>query len=95
MTLAYLCSVSRSAWAFRSGRRPALAAGFVETPACLLLAFGLLMPLAATASLSVMIVAAASVHWQHSFFIMDSGVTVAVLGAIVQLSQHKSVSGAA
>jgi putative oxidoreductase len=93
--LAYLRSVSRSAWAFRSGRRHALAAGFVETPAGLLLAFGLLMPLAATASLSVMIVAAVSVHGRHSFFIMDSGLPVAVLGAIVQRSQHKPVSGAA
>jgi putative oxidoreductase len=63
-----------AALGFHPGRRHALAAGFVETTAGLLLAFGLLTPLAAAASLSVMIVAAVSVHLRHGFFIMDNGV---------------------
>jgi putative oxidoreductase len=62
-----------AALGFHPGRRDALAAGFVETTAGLLLAFGLLTPVAAAVSLSVMIVAAVSVHLRHGFFIMDNG----------------------
>ncbi len=58
---------------FRPGRRHALAAGSVEFGGGLLLVFGLLTPLAAALIASVMLVAAATVHWKNGFFITDGG----------------------
>lgn len=58
---------------FRPGRRHALAAGYSEVIGGLLLAFGLLTPLAAAIVASVMIVAAAVVHWKNGFFVMNNG----------------------
>src|SRR5215510_1402396 len=53
---------------FRPGRRHALAAGFVELAGGLLLALGVLTPLAAALIASVMVVAAVTVHWKNGFF---------------------------
>ena len=58
---------------FRPGRRHALAAGYVEIVAGVLLAIGLLTPLAAAMVASVMVVAAATVHWKNGFFITGNG----------------------
>jgi len=58
---------------FVPGRRHALAAGVVETGGGLLLALGLVTPLAASIVLSVMVVAALSVHVRQGFFITSGG----------------------
>ena len=58
---------------FRPGRRHALAAGFAEVVGGVLLAIGLFTPLAAVLIASVMVVAAATVHWKNGFFITSSG----------------------
>lgn len=58
---------------FVPGRRHALMAGLVETGGGLLLALGLFTPLAAAIVLSVMIVAAVSVHVRQGFFITSGG----------------------
>lgn len=58
---------------FVPGRRHALMAGLVEVGGGLLLALGLFTPLAAAIVLSVMIVAAVSVHVRQGFFITAGG----------------------
>jgi putative oxidoreductase len=58
---------------FRPGRRHALAAGVVELAGGLLLAVGLATPLAAALIASVMVVAAATVHWKNGFFAQNGG----------------------
>jgi putative oxidoreductase len=58
---------------FRPGRRHALMAGLVEAGGGLLLVLGLLTPLAAAVVLSVMFVAAVSVHVKQGFFITSGG----------------------
>lgn len=58
---------------FRPGRRHALAAGYVEFVGGLLLAIGFLTPLAAALIASVMVVAAATVHWKNGFFAASGG----------------------
>src|SRR5574339_301278 len=58
---------------FVPGRRHAFMAGLVETGGGLLLALGLFTPLAAAIVLSVMIVAAVSVHVRQGFFITSGG----------------------
>lgn len=58
---------------FRPGRRHALAAGYVEFVGGVLLAIGFLTPLAAALIASVMVVAAATVHWKNGFFITSGG----------------------
>src|SRR5918993_183133 len=64
---------------FRPGRLFATAAGVTEFGGGLLLAFGLLEPFAAAAIVSVMIVAAVSVHWQHGLFAASNGIEVPLL----------------
>src|SRR5882762_1633403 len=54
---------------FYPGRRHALMAGLVEAGGGLLLAFGLLTPLAAVLVFSVMLVAAVGAHVKHGFFV--------------------------
>ncbi len=61
------------AMGFRPGRRHALAAGYTELISGLLLAAGFLTPLAAAMIASVMVVAAATVHWKNGFFITSGG----------------------
>lgn len=58
---------------FPPGRRHALAAGLAETGGGVLLALGLLTPLAAALVFSVMFVAALSVHIKKGFFANDGG----------------------
>lgn len=58
---------------FVPGRRHALMAGLVESGAGLLLAVGLLTPVAAAMVFSVMVVAALSAHVKQGFFITSGG----------------------
>lgn len=64
---------------FRPGRFFAAVAGAAEVTGGLLLAVGLLEPIGAALVLSVMIVAAGSVHWQHGLFAASNGIEVPLL----------------
>jgi putative oxidoreductase len=64
---------------FRPGVRFAAAAGLTETVGGLLLALGLLGPVGPALILSVMIVAAVSVHWKNGVFAAANGVEVPLL----------------
>jgi putative oxidoreductase len=64
---------------FRPGRTFALAAGLAEFGGGLLLALGLLGPVGPALVLSVMIVAALTVHRAHGLFAMTNGVEVPLL----------------
>lgn len=66
---------------FRPGRLFALAAGIGETAGGLLLALGLLGPLGAAVVLSVMVVAAVTVHWEHGVFATNNGIELPLLYA--------------
>jgi putative oxidoreductase len=71
---------------FRPGRRHALAAGYVELVGGLLLAVGLLTPLAAALIASVMVVAAATVHWKNGFFLASGGYEFNLVLGVAALS---------
>ena len=58
---------------FRPGRLFAAAAGGTELVGGLLVALGLLGPLGPALIVSVMIVAIATVHWQHGVFAQNNG----------------------
>src|SRR2546426_11878537 len=58
---------------FVPGRRHALFAGLAETGAGLLLAVGLLTPVAAAVALAVMVGAGVGGHWEKSFFRHNGG----------------------
>jgi putative oxidoreductase len=58
---------------FRPGRLHAALAGIAETAGGLLLAVGLLTPLAAAALIGTMVVAVRSVHWGKGFFLQGGG----------------------
>jgi putative oxidoreductase len=58
---------------FRPGRFHAALAGIAETAGGLLLAAGLLTPLAAAALFGTMLVAVGSVHWGKGFFLQTGG----------------------
>jgi putative oxidoreductase len=58
---------------FRPGRFFAAAAGFTEFTGGVLLALGLLGPLGPAMIIAVMIVAIATVHWQHGVFAQNGG----------------------
>jgi putative oxidoreductase len=64
---------------FRPGRLFATAAAVSEVGSGVLLALGFLEPVAAAVMLSVMIVAAVSVHWAHGLFAMSNGIEVPLL----------------
>jgi len=64
---------------FRPGRFFALAAGVSEFGGGLLLALGFLGPVAPAVLVSVMIVAAAPVHWRNGLFAMANGIEVPLL----------------
>ena len=64
---------------FRPGRLFAAAAGFTELAGGLLLAFGLLGPLGPAMLVSVMIVAMATVHWQHGLFAQNNGIELPLI----------------
>jgi len=71
---------------FRPGRLFAGAAAGTELVAGLLLAVGLLGPLGPALILSVMIVAAAAVHWQHGVFAQNNGIEVPLLYGVAALT---------
>jgi putative oxidoreductase len=64
---------------FRPGRFFAAAASLSEVASGLLVAAGLFGPIGPALMLSVMIVAAISVHWQHGLFAMSNGIEVPLL----------------
>ena len=71
---------------FRPGRLFAGAAAGTELVAGLLVAFGLLGPLGPALIVSVMIVAAATVHWQHGVFAQNNGIEVPLLYGVAALT---------
>ena len=64
---------------FRPGRAFAALAAATEVASGVLLAAGLLTPVAGALVVSVMIVAAVSVHWQHGVFAAGNGIEVPLL----------------
>ena len=64
---------------FRPGRLFAATAAGTEILAGVLLTLGLLTPVAASLIVSVMIVAAVSVHWPHGVFASANGIEVPLL----------------
>jgi putative oxidoreductase len=64
---------------FRPGRFFAAAAAATELTAGLLVAIGLLGPVGPALIVSVMIVAAATVHWQHGVFAQNNGIELPLL----------------
>src|SRR6185503_8477025 len=71
---------------FRPGRFFAAAAGTTEFVGGSLLALGLLGPLGPAMVLSVMIVAAATVHWGHGVFAQSGGFEVPLLYAVTAVA---------
>lgn len=71
---------------FRPGRFFAGAAGTAEFAGGLLLALGLLGPLGPALMVSVMIVAMATVHWQHGVFAQNNGVELPLLYAVAAVA---------
>ena len=66
---------------FRPGRLFATAAGLSECAGGLLVTLGLLGPIGPALVLSVMIVAAISVHWRNGLFAMSNGIELPLLYA--------------
>jgi putative oxidoreductase len=66
---------------FRPGRVFALAAALSEVGGGALVGFGLLGPVGPALMLSVMIVAAVSVHWHNGLFAMNNGIELPLLYA--------------
>ena len=71
---------------FRPGRTFAALAGTTELASGLLLALGLLGPIGPAAILSVMIVAALTVHWPQGLFAQNNGIEVPLLYATLGVS---------
>ena len=71
---------------FRPGRFFAATAGATEVIAGLLVAFGLLGPLGPALIVSVMLVAIATVHWQHGLFATNNGIEVPLLYAVAAVA---------
>jgi putative oxidoreductase len=67
---------------FRPGRPYAAAAAGTEVVSGLLVALGLLGPVGPALMLSVMIVAAMTVHWKGGFFAASNGIEVPFLYAV-------------
>jgi putative oxidoreductase len=66
---------------FRPGRVFVAAASLTEITGGLLLALGFLGPVGPALMLSVMIVAAVTVHWEHGLFATSNGIEVPLLYA--------------
>jgi putative oxidoreductase len=75
-----------AALGFHPGRRHALMAGLVETGGGLLLAFGLLTPVAGAIVFSVMLVAGVSVHVRQGFFITGGGLEYTLVLGVAGLT---------
>jgi putative oxidoreductase len=68
---------------FRPGRTFAALAALAEISGGILTAVGLFGPIGPALMLSVMIVAAFSVHWQHGVFATNNGIEVPLLYATI------------
>jgi putative oxidoreductase len=68
---------------FQPGRAFAAAASLAETVSGALVALGFLGPIGPALMLSVMIVAAITVHWEHGLFASNNGIEVALLYATI------------
>jgi putative oxidoreductase len=79
---------------FRPGKLFAGAAAGTETVAGLLVAAGLLGPLGPALIVSVMIVAAVTVHLPHGLFAANNGIEVPLLFAVMALTLASSGYGA-
>ena len=66
---------------FRPGRAFATIASLTEITSGLLIALGLLGPVGPALMISVMIVAAMTVHWEHGLFAANNGIEVPLLYA--------------
>ncbi len=66
---------------FRPGRPFAAAASLTEITSGSLVALGFLGPIGPALMISVMIVAAITVHWEHGLFASDNGIEVPLLYA--------------
>jgi len=71
---------------FRPGRVFALAAGTTELVSGILIALGFLGPIGSALMLSVMIVAALTVHWKNGFFASAGGIELTVLFAVAAVA---------
>ena len=71
---------------FLPGRRHALMAGLAETEGGILLALGLLTPVAAALVFSVMLVAAVTVHIKKGFFAQNGGYEYTLVLSIAALT---------
>lgn len=71
---------------FRPGKAFAAAASLTEITGGLLLALGFLGPVGPALIISVMIVAAMSVHWKHGLFASTNGIEVPLLYAAMALA---------
>ena len=78
---------------FRPGRPFAAAAGVAEFAGGLLVAAGVLGPLGGALIVSVMIVAAATVHWGHGLFATNNGIELPLLYATVGAALTLSDAG--
>jgi putative oxidoreductase len=67
---------------FRPGRLFAAAAGFTEVAGGVLLGVGLLGPLGPALIISVMVVAIATVHWQHGVFAQNNGIELPLVYSV-------------
>ena len=79
---------------FRPGRFFAATAAGSELAAGLLLAFGLLGPLGPALMIAVMVVAMATVHWQHGLFAATNGIEVPLLYSVAALALALTGPGA-
>ena len=71
---------------FKPGRLFALAAGATETVSGLLVALGFLGPVGPALMLSVMIVAAVTVHWKNGNFATSNGIELPVMFAVAAIA---------
>ena len=71
---------------FRPGRRYVWLLGLTEITSGLVLALGLLTPLAASAVAGVMIAAIATVHRTNGFFVLDGGVEYPLVLGVVAVA---------
>lgn len=71
---------------FRPGRTFALAAGLTEFISGILIALGFLGPVGPALMLSVMIVAAVTVHWKNGFFAASNGIEVNTLFSVAAVA---------
>ena len=79
---------------FRPGRLFAAAAAVTEVAGGTLVALGLLGPLGPALIVSVMVVAIATVHWQHGLFAQTNGIEVPLLYLVAAAAIALSGPGA-